>query len=643
MSSRDKNIIVALLFSLVFAGCVFIWFPAGESDSENPYQEQRLAVFRELQGALQKLRDVQYDYHSYILSGAPKDLARYDNTSMEFNHKLSALKSMTRGEANYNDQCRSLSNSYTFLLDQLRSAIYVRKAEGADSAERTLESNNTYGELKNMEAQLLRMEEREVEEIKELTGRFSSTGDPWVAVGIFSCVLAMLFLLQNKENKEVDPAQIEQLEKELAEAKEQLEHLTHVDLLTGVLNKRGLEHALHAEESRIGRTGSQLVAVLVNCDNFGLVNEAVGEADGDLILRDVARRIVGTLRPSDHVARTGGDEFLVLLPDTQLPFGVKVAERIRGAVRERQHYNLPHDLEVTVSLGVATIPAEVDTVEDAITVARTALERSKTTGKNRVALGRGAGNALHELTPEELVRRLRDVDSYETVFLPLVDLNGNEVVGYEVLTRGPNGLFESPIDMFRLCVENDVLTEVDLHCLRLGIEKSKEVAPNMRVHFNIFPSTILETPIEDLVALFPAQRKDQTFWIELSEQNIVGDPSNFRLHVAKLRKAGVLVAVDDIGFSRQSLETLMLLEPDAVKVDRTYVSGVSKDKSKIRLLTRLVNVAKSLGCEVIAEGVENEEEIPILKQLGIHLAQGFYFGRLLNELPKESEQRKLRK
>ncbi|MBX9694454.1 MAG: EAL domain-containing protein, partial [Cyanobacteria bacterium] len=450
------------------------------------------------------------------------------------------------------------------------------------------------------------------------------------------------FLMQSSR-RPIAPEEVERLEKELAEANEKLERLTHVDLLTGVLNKRGLEHILHAEESRMGRSGSHLVAVLVNCDNFALVNDAVGEADGDLILKDVARRIVGTLRPSDHVARTGGDEFLVLLPDTQLPFGVKVAERIRAAVRERQHYNLPSDLEVTVSLGVATIPSEVETVEQAISVARMALDRSKTSGKNRVALGRGGGSALLDLTPEELVKRLRDVDTYETVFLPVIDLISEEVVGYEVLTRGPNGAFDSPADMFRLCVENDVLTEVDLHCLRLGIEKSKEVAPNMRVHFNIFPSTILETPIDELVALFPNERKGQTFWIELSEQNIVGDPSNFRHHVSKLRDAGVLVAVDDIGFSRQSLETLMLLEPDAVKVDRTYVSGVSKDKAKIRLLTRLVNVAKSLGSEVIAEGVENAEEIPILKQLGIHLAQGFFFGDLMDILPEESAQRKLRK
>ena len=211
------------------------------------------------------------------------------------------------------------------------------------------------------------------------------------------------------------------------------------------------------------------------------------------------------------------------------------------------------------------------------------------------------------------------------------------MVGFEILTRGPEGAFESPADMFRLCVENDVLAEVDLTCLRLGIETSKQIAPNLRVHLNIFPSTVLDTPLDELLGFFPENREGRVYWVELSEQDIVGDPSNFRKHVRALREAGIFVAVDDIGFSRQSLETLMLLEPDAVKIDRMYVAGVSSDKGKVRLLTRLVNVARSLGAEVIAEGVESEDDVPILTQLGVKLAQGFLFGGLISELPSGVE------
>ncbi|MBU6451318.1 MAG: bifunctional diguanylate cyclase/phosphodiesterase [Cyanobacteria bacterium REEB67] len=426
------------------------------------------------------------------------------------------------------------------------------------------------------------------------------------------------------------------LRRELELAKEQLERLANVDYLTEVLNLRGLEQMLLAEDNRAHRSGGHLIAMIVNCDNFKKVNDACGHVTGDIILKEVARRIKGTLRPSDHVARVGSDEFIVLLPETQLAYGMRVAERIRLAIADHPMRGPQDPLSITASIGVANLPAKISSVVEVIALTRNALKKSKTSGKNKVTLAREAPSASGEyeaLTPRSIVEQLTDVTSFRTVYQPIIDLSSEEITGYEALTRGPDGAFESPGDFFRLCIENDILTTVDLQCLKLSLADIPTMAGPMRFHVNLFPSTLLETPIANLIKLFPEDRSRTTFCIEISEQQFISEPAFLRDQVNALRQAGILVAIDDVGFGRSSLETLILLEPDLVKVDRKYVSGLSTEPAKARLLRRLTNVAKSLGAEIVAEGIEDRKDLPLLKDMGVHYGQGFLWGELLQILP----------
>jgi diguanylate cyclase (GGDEF)-like protein len=426
------------------------------------------------------------------------------------------------------------------------------------------------------------------------------------------------------------------LRRELEMAKEQLERLANVDYLTEVLNLRGLEQMLLAEDNRAHRSGGHLIAMIVNCDNFKKVNDACGHVTGDIILKEVARRIKGTLRPSDHVARVGSDEFIVLLPETQLAYGMRVAERIRLAIADHPMRGPQDPLSITASIGVANLPAKISSVVEVVALTRNALKKSKSSGKNKVTLGRDIPSASGEyeaLTPRSIVEQLTDVTSFRTVYQPIIDLTSEEITGYEALTRGPDGAFESPGDFFRLCIENDILTTVDLQCLKLSLAEIPKMAGPMRFHVNLFPSTLLETPIANLIKLFPEDRSGIIFCIEISEQQFISEPAFLRDQVNALRQAGILVAIDDVGFGRSSLETLILLEPDLVKVDRKYVSGLSTEPAKARLLRRLTNVAKSLGAEIVAEGIEDRKDLPLLKDMGVHYGQGFLWGELLQILP----------
>jgi EAL domain-containing protein (putative c-di-GMP-specific phosphodiesterase class I) len=211
----------------------------------------------------------------------------------------------------------------------------------------------------------------------------------------------------------------------------------------------------------------------------------------------------------------------------------------------------------------------------------------------------------------------------------LLKLDDETVIGYEILSRGPAGAFEMPDDLFRVSCEHNLLTIVDLRCLKTCLTACVEPKfdQNARFHVNLFPSTIIDTPIDRLLTLFPSTRKDGNFCIEISEQQFIGDPAYLRDHIAALKENGILVAIDDVGFGRSSLESLIILEPDIVKIDRKYVSGIADEPAKARLLKRLVKVVNALGAELIAEGIERREELELLLEVGVTLGQGWYWGK----------------
>lgn len=421
----------------------------------------------------------------------------------------------------------------------------------------------------------------------------------------------------------------------LEAATSRLEMLANVDALTEVLNRIGLERALQSEFNRAQRQGWNLVAVLLDCDDFDRINASLGHAVGDVVLKEISIRLKDTLRPTDHIARIGGDEFLMLLPDTRFAEGMLVAEKVRLAVAESPLRLAAETIRVTASLGVLALPYEFCSIEEVLSLARLAVRESKLHGKNRVSSGEphkvmnGHGSSPDKEALSELTEKLRKGDCFRAVSMPLLQLEDEKLMGYEILSRGPAGAFEMPDDLFRVSCEYNLLTIVDLRCLKTCLTASvlPKFDQNARFHVNLFPSTIIDTPIDRLLTLFPQNRKDGNFCIEISEQQFIGDPAYLKDHVAALRENGILVAIDDVGFGRSSLESLIILEPDIVKIDRKYVSGIADEPAKARLLKRLVKVVNALGAELVAEGIERREELELLLDVGVRYGQGWYWGK----------------
>lgn len=411
-----------------------------------------------------------------------------------------------------------------------------------------------------------------------------------------------------------------------------LEALANHDPLTECLNIAGLELALEKEFERAQRGGWALVAVLLDCDDFDRINAQLGHGVGDVVLKEISKRMRETVRPTDHIARIGSDEFLLLLPDTRFAEGMLVAEKIRLSVAESPLRLASETIRVTASLGVLALPYEFCSIEEVLSLVRLAVRESKLLGKNRVSSGekhKRKGQPDRDAL-EELTEKLRKGDCFRAVSMPILHLPDEELVGYEILSRGPDGAFEMPVDLFRVSVEYNLLTIVDLRCLKTCLSAAStdpKFNNNTRVHVNLFPSTIIDTPIDRLMTLFPPNTESEKFCVEISEQQFIGDPTYLRDHVQELRSRGVLVAIDDVGFGRSSLESLIILEPDIVKIDRKYVSGIAQEPTKERLLRRLVKVVNALGSELIAEGIECREELELLLDMGVKYGQGWYWGK----------------
>ncbi len=416
--------------------------------------------------------------------------------------------------------------------------------------------------------------------------------------------------------------------RELQSANATLERLTLLDPLTNLLNRRGLQQALSREIANVQRNNAEVVVMLVDVDDLKRVNETFGHTVGDVALMEVARKLRDSVRESDYVGRLGGDEFMLLLPRTNAREVVHVAERTRLAIATTAIHHNSGTLKLTASIGTLVLTPDTPSLDELVARTHQLLQRSKREGKNRVAYETDSFEDMDRRVKAEaeMCNHLVAGTNLRTVKQPIFRLADESPVGYEFLSRYSNGREEAPENFFRICSERNILTLVDHNCLRRAVRVSSALPPFVRFHINVFPTTMIAIPPAHLLEEFPTPIPPQTYCLEISEQQIIGDPSYLLEPVRALRKAGLLIGIDDVGFGNSCLESLVLLEPDVVKIDKRCVIGLSKDRDRVRQLQRLVHLGGSLGADVMVEGIENAADLAIVRDLGVPYGQGFYWG-----------------
>ncbi|HYS54449.1 MAG TPA: diguanylate cyclase [Thermoanaerobaculia bacterium] len=417
--------------------------------------------------------------------------------------------------------------------------------------------------------------------------------------------------------------------KELQVANSNLEKLTLLDPLTELLNRRGLQQALSREIERIDRENIDVLVLLVDIDDFKRVNDSFGHAVGDIALQEIAKRLRHCVRAVDYACRIGGDEFLMLLPNADRDEASSIAERARVSIATMIIQHSTGTLHLTSSVAAMLLRRDTPSIDELLTQAHQLLRRSKSEGKNRVVYE----DEIFEDTEKrndaqaDLCTNLAQGKYLRTVKQPIFRIADEVPVAYEFLSRYSNGVFEMPDNFFRVCAERNVLTLVDHHCLRSALRTATAIPERKRFHVNLFPSTLIAIPTEHLLSSFPHPIPPQTYCVEISEQQIIGDPSYLREPVQMMRNAGLMIAIDDVGFGNSCLESLILLEPDIIKIDKRCIIGLSGDRMRTESLRRYVDLAETLHSQLVAEGVETPRELSVLRDLHVEYAQGFLWGR----------------
>jgi diguanylate cyclase (GGDEF)-like protein len=417
--------------------------------------------------------------------------------------------------------------------------------------------------------------------------------------------------------------------RQLRETNLNLEKMTILDPLTELLNRRGLQQALTREVQWTARHKTELLAMILDIDHFKQVNDSLGYAVGDILLREVSNILRRTTRMTDHLARIGGDEFVLLMPETAYDDGTKVAERIRLAIMDTTFAVMKEEkVSVTASAGLMPIGKQTLCIDELLSRIHPLLKKSKLEGGNRVAYEKNGECVLPESEDSlsNMITTFQRGDRFHAVKQPILNLEDQRTVGYEFLTRLKSDSFNMPDDFFRLAIENNMLTLVDRRCFEVCVEASKGFRDHLRYHLNLFPSTIVDVPVRSLIELLPRDRGEHQYCIELSEQQIFGDPYYLAESIRLIKEEGILLAVDDVGFGHSCLESLVCFEPDVVKLDRRCLRRAFGDEDKVRALQKMVKIAEDLGAEVIAEGIESQQDVELVRHVGIEYGQGFFWG-----------------
>jgi EAL domain-containing protein (putative c-di-GMP-specific phosphodiesterase class I) len=267
-------------------------------------------------------------------------------------------------------------------------------------------------------------------------------------------------------------------------------------------------------------------------------------------------------------------------------------------------------------------------IDQVLAHAHQQLLRAKSLGKNRVVFEPAHFDDTDRRlrAHADLCTNLAQGNNLVIVKQPIFRLKDESPVGYEFLSRYRDGSMEMPENFFRICSERNVLTLVDHVCLRKAVATAMTLPPYASFHLNIFPTTLLAIPPEHLLEIFPSPLPPKTFCLEISEQQIIGDPSYLSGAVRTLRAAGIHFAIDDVGFGSSCLESLVLLQPEMLKIDKRCVIGISEDPNRIDQLRRYVRIARSLGCEIVAEGIETVQDLAVVRDLGVDYGQGYFWG-----------------
>lgn len=418
---------------------------------------------------------------------------------------------------------------------------------------------------------------------------------------------------------------------------ERLRHHAFHDALTNLPNRLLLSENLELAVSQAERSGQQVAVLMLDLDNFKYVNDTFGHDFGDRLLLAVTERIKGVIRKGDTLARMGGDEFSLLLPQVRdANEAVAVIEKLFGEM------NLPfsvgkNELKVTASIGISFYPQDGANSEELLKSVGSALARAKEEGGNTYVFftQEMTERAKERMVVENDLSRAVQAGEIEVFFQPKLKLGEEAIVGMEALARWnhPARGRLLPKDFMAVAEETGLIVGLGKWILeeacRWAALWQRRGLGNLQVAVNLSSRQFLDVELLDTITdILDRTGLDPRFLeLELAESLVMGNAQMSTERLVMLKRLGVSLAVDNFGTGYSSLSYLKRLPVDALKIDQSFVRDVASDPHSAELVRTLIGMAHNFKLEVVAEGVETAEQMDFLRHNGCDLIQGFLLAR----------------
>lgn len=418
---------------------------------------------------------------------------------------------------------------------------------------------------------------------------------------------------------------------------EKILHQAHYDSLTGLPN-RFLALDRLSQVIRTAQRENQLSAVLfLDLDDFKKVNDTLGHEVGDQVIEEAAHRVKGAIREDDTVGRLGGDEFIVLLAHLRERADARrVAEKILAAFRTVFRLG-DREILLTASIGISIYPDDGDTAKILLRNADTAMYYSKSIGRNVFNFYTNAMNqdVSRRVELEEQLLTALENDEFYLLFQPIVNIHTQGIIGAEALLRWKNPKLGevSPTEFIEVAERTGRIVEIGEYVLRQAIQQVRHwhdhKEQKFRIAVNVSPVQFKDGEFLNRIdAILKEFRVPGHFLeIEVTENVLLTEKINSVEILNGLRDLGISLSMDDFGTGYSSLSYLRHYHFDTLKVDRSFVRDITSDPDDRELVVATISMARSLGLKVIAEGVENADQLAILQAEKCDFAQGYYFSK----------------